>query len=85
MGLAWFLVYWKWRGLRTGDERYAAAARFWARIFGLNFGVGVVNAQRYSPRSGADRPDESRIDLFHGRHAELPRQGAGNGDTQVFY
>ena len=20
MGLAWFLVYWKWRALRTGDE-----------------------------------------------------------------
>jgi len=42
MGLVWFLVYWKWRALRTGDERYAAAARFWARIFGLNFAVGVV-------------------------------------------
>jgi cytochrome bd ubiquinol oxidase subunit I len=42
MGLAWFLVFWKWRALRTDDERYAAAARFWARIFGLNFAVGVV-------------------------------------------
>jgi cytochrome d ubiquinol oxidase subunit I len=42
MGLAWFLVYWKWRALRSGDERYSAAARFWARIFGLNFAVGVV-------------------------------------------
>ena len=21
MGHAWFLVYWKWRALRTGDER----------------------------------------------------------------
>ena len=42
MGLAWFLVYWKWRALRTGDEKYNRAARFWARIFGLNFAVGVV-------------------------------------------
>jgi cytochrome d ubiquinol oxidase subunit I len=42
MGLAWFLVYWKWRALRTGDEKYNQAARFWARIFGLNFAVGVV-------------------------------------------
>ena len=42
MGLAWFLVYWKWRALQTGDERYNAAVRFWARIFGLNFAVGVV-------------------------------------------
>src|SRR4026209_1909949 len=42
MGLAWFIVFWKWRALRTGDERYASAARFWARIFGLTFAVGVV-------------------------------------------
>jgi cytochrome d ubiquinol oxidase subunit I len=42
MGLAWFLVYWKWRALRTGDENYNKASRFWAKIFGLNFGVGVV-------------------------------------------
>ena len=42
MGLAWFIVYWKWKALRTGEERYARAARFWAKIFGLNFSVGVV-------------------------------------------
>jgi cytochrome bd ubiquinol oxidase subunit I len=42
MGLAWFLVFWKWRALRSGDARAANAARFWARIFGLNFAVGVV-------------------------------------------
>ncbi len=42
MGLAWFLVYWKWQALRTGDEKYNQAVRFWARIFGLNFAVGVV-------------------------------------------
>ena len=42
MGLAWFLVYWKWRALRTGEEKYNQAARFWAKIFGLNFAVGVV-------------------------------------------
>src|ERR1700739_3252232 len=42
MGLAWFLVYWKWRALRTRDERYNRAARFWAKIFGINFAMGVV-------------------------------------------
>src|SRR4029450_9936458 len=42
MGLAWFLVYWKWRALRTGDENYNQAVRFWAKIFGVNFAVGVV-------------------------------------------
>jgi cytochrome bd ubiquinol oxidase subunit I len=42
MGLAWFLVFWKWRAYRTGDESNARAARFWAKIFGLNFAMGVV-------------------------------------------
>src|ERR1700753_1980257 len=42
MGLALFLVYWKWRALQTGDEKYNHAVRFWAKIFGLNFAVGVV-------------------------------------------
>ncbi|MBS2033701.1 cytochrome ubiquinol oxidase subunit I [bacterium] len=42
MGLAWFLVYWKWKALRSGDEKYNRAARFWAKIFGVNFAVGVV-------------------------------------------
>src|SRR4030095_6580876 len=28
--------------LRTGDEHYNRAARFWARIFGFNFAMGVV-------------------------------------------
>ena len=42
MGLAWIIVYFKWRHLRTGNEAYGDAARFWARIFGINFAVGVV-------------------------------------------
>jgi cytochrome bd ubiquinol oxidase subunit I len=42
MGIAWFLVAWKWLHLRTGDARYADAARLWTRIFGINFAVGVV-------------------------------------------
>ena len=42
MGLAWIIVYFKWRQLRTGQARFANATRFWARIFGINFAVGVV-------------------------------------------
>ena len=42
MGLALLLVYLKTKALRTGDEHYNKAARFWARIFGINFAVGVV-------------------------------------------
>src|SRR6266849_2638272 len=42
MGLALLLVYLKTKALRTGDEHYNRAARFWARIFGINFAMGVV-------------------------------------------
>src|SRR5258705_4516502 len=42
MGLALLLVYLKTKFLRTGDEHYNRAARFWARIFGINFALGVV-------------------------------------------
>ena len=42
MGLAWIIVYFKWKHLRAGEERYGNAARFWSRIFGINFAVGVV-------------------------------------------
>ena len=42
MGLALLLVYLKTKALRTGDEHYNRAARFWARIFGITFTLGVV-------------------------------------------
>jgi cytochrome bd ubiquinol oxidase subunit I len=42
MGLALLLVYLKTKALHTGDEHYNRAARFWARIFGINFALGVV-------------------------------------------
>lgn len=42
MGLAFIIVLWKWRALSGGDERYDRAARFWSKIFGVNFVLGVV-------------------------------------------
>jgi cytochrome d ubiquinol oxidase subunit I len=42
MGLAPLIVVLKTLGLRRNDERYNQAARFWARIFGINFVLGVV-------------------------------------------
>jgi cytochrome d ubiquinol oxidase subunit I len=42
MGLALHLVLWKWRAYRHGDAASVEAARFWARIFGVNFAFGVV-------------------------------------------
>lgn len=54
MSLVWFIVFWKWCALRTGEERYAQAARFWARIFGLNFAMGVVTGLPMEFQFGTD-------------------------------
>src|SRR4051794_14537745 len=42
MGLALLIVVLKSIALRSKDERYNQAARFWARIFAINFLIGVV-------------------------------------------
>jgi cytochrome bd ubiquinol oxidase subunit I len=42
MGLALLIMLFKWRAYRTGSVLHEEAARFWARIFGVNFAVGVV-------------------------------------------
>jgi len=60
MGLAWFIVYWKWRALRTGDEKYNQAVRFWAKIFGLNFAVGVVTGIPMEFQFGTNWADFSK-------------------------
>jgi cytochrome bd ubiquinol oxidase subunit I len=42
MGLALLMVCLKTAFLRTGDEHYNRATHFWAKIFGINFAIGVV-------------------------------------------
>jgi cytochrome d ubiquinol oxidase subunit I len=42
MSLALFILALKSIGLWTEDEKYSVAARFWARIFAINFALGVV-------------------------------------------
>jgi len=42
MGLALLIFVLKTTFLRTGDEKWNRAARFWAKIFGISFALGVV-------------------------------------------
>jgi cytochrome d ubiquinol oxidase subunit I len=42
MGLALLIVILKTLALRTGNDHYDRAARFWAKIFGISFAIGVV-------------------------------------------
>jgi cytochrome d ubiquinol oxidase subunit I len=42
MGLALLILILKTMALRSGDERYDHAVRFWLRVFGISFALGVV-------------------------------------------
>jgi len=42
MGLALLIVILKSAALRSGEAHYDRAARFWGRIFAINFAMGVV-------------------------------------------
>lgn len=42
MGLSLMIVYFKWKFIKTQLEHYNDAAKFWMRIFALNFAMGVV-------------------------------------------
>lgn len=42
MGLSLIIVYYKWIFLRTKNKDYNDAAKFWMKIFALNFAMGVV-------------------------------------------
>lgn len=42
MGLALLIVILKTMALRSGDDHYNRAARFWGKIFGISFALGVV-------------------------------------------
>jgi cytochrome d ubiquinol oxidase subunit I len=42
MGLALLILVLKTIALHSGDEHYHRAARFWAKIFAINFVFGVV-------------------------------------------
>jgi cytochrome bd ubiquinol oxidase subunit I len=42
IGLGGLLVSLEWKYLRSGDRQYEEAARFWTKIFAINFAVGVA-------------------------------------------
>src|ERR1041384_1350125 len=61
MGLAPLIVLMKTIALRTHDERYNAAARFWAKIFGINFVIGVVTGIPMEFQFGTNWSQFSRL------------------------
>jgi len=61
MGLAPLIVIFKSLYLRTHDERYNRAARFWARVFGVNFVLGVVTGIPMEFQFGTNWAEFSRV------------------------
>src|SRR5438045_5091000 len=61
MGLALLIVVLKSIALRGKDERYNQAARFWARIFALNFLIGVVTGIPMEFQFGTNWSQFSRV------------------------
>ena len=42
MGIGPFIAWYTVKGVRAHDEQAIAIARFWAKIFTINFAIGVV-------------------------------------------
>jgi cytochrome bd ubiquinol oxidase subunit I len=61
MGLALLLVILKSLYLRTNNSLYNNAARFWARVFGINFVLGVVTGIPMEFQFGTNWAEFSRV------------------------
>ncbi len=61
MGLALLIVVLKTIALRSGNELYNEAARFWAKIFALNFLIGVVTGIPMEFQFGTNWSQFSRL------------------------
>ena len=60
MGLALLIVVLKTLALRTGDAHYDRSARFWAKIFAVNFLLGVVTGLPMEFQFGTNWSEFSR-------------------------
>src|SRR5450432_2414442 len=61
MGLALLIVILKTLAIRTGDAHYADSSRFWARIFAVNFLLGVVTGIPMEFQFGTNWSEFSRF------------------------
>lgn len=60
MGLAFLLLFFKSMALWKGKEEYNRAAKFWAKIFAINFAVGVVTGIPMEFQFGTNWADFSK-------------------------
>ena len=56
IALAWFLLFFRWRFLRTRDVAWEEAYYFWTKVFALTFALGVVSGIVMSFQFGTNWP-----------------------------
>jgi cytochrome bd ubiquinol oxidase subunit I len=56
IGLAWVIVFFKWRFLRTRDEKWMQVYEFFVKLFALTFALGVVSGITMSFQFGTNWP-----------------------------
>ena len=56
LALAWLLLYFKLRFVRSGQAAWLDAYRFWVKVFALSFALGVVSGVTMSFQFGTNWP-----------------------------
>ncbi|MEC7120047.1 MAG: cytochrome ubiquinol oxidase subunit I [Pseudomonadota bacterium] len=56
MALAWVLVFFRFRWIRTRQQEWLSAYRFWTKVFALTFAMGVVSGVTMSFQFGTNWP-----------------------------
>jgi cytochrome bd ubiquinol oxidase subunit I len=56
IALGWTLLFFRWRWLKTKDDAWLAAYRFWTKVFALSFALGVVSGITMSFQFGTNWP-----------------------------
>jgi cytochrome bd ubiquinol oxidase subunit I len=56
IALGWWLLFFRWRWLRTRDDAWLLAYRYWTKIFALTFALGVVSGLTMSFQFGTNWP-----------------------------
>ncbi|HET9642922.1 MAG TPA: cytochrome ubiquinol oxidase subunit I [Burkholderiaceae bacterium] len=56
IALGWTLLFFRWRWLRTHEQGWLTAYRFWTKVFALSFALGVVSGITMSFQFGTNWP-----------------------------
>jgi cytochrome bd ubiquinol oxidase subunit I len=66
LGLGWFVAYMQTRYYQTGDETFRKMAKFWGKLFLINFAIGVVTGIVQEFQFGMNWSEYSRYvgDIF---------------------